>query len=142
MQKFSRLVIARTPRNKASIVLGTLGAMSVLAIWLVVSTVMPELAAFRDGKAEIRASSYAIKSLSVLFVPFIFASFSVAAIRNNTKSQPVETIIALSGLVISSIFIVLSLQILLLWAHLNGYHLDHFEAAHRGGWYVFKRDGI
>lgn len=96
---------------------------------------------FDEKNPIVSVNSYSTKLFSCLFSVFVFVSFLVAVIRNNPKSQPMEAFIFISGIIFFVATISFATPLLFYWAHIHGYHLDHYEAAHRGGWYIFRLNG-
>ncbi|CAI9121676.1 hypothetical protein [Brytella acorum] len=102
---------------------------------------LPELLSFNKSKIYIKFDSDTIKIIGGLFIFYATIAITIAFIRNNTRSQPIETSIIFFSLAWAAFFIVFSTPLTFFWAHIHGYHLDHYEAARRGGWYVFRLNG-
>lgn len=100
-----------------------------------------DLQNFTQKNQYIKIDSFDGKLIGSLFFPIFYFAMAIAAIRNNTKSQPVESFLVIFSLCFAAFFFLFGTPAMFLWAHWNGYVLDHYEATHRGGWYFFKLAG-
>lgn len=99
MVNINKWVIAKTPRNKPFLVLGVFWFISTLALLMEYYFILPDLLSFDGVNVKIKLDSSEIKGIACISFVFMTISFSLSAIRNNTKSQPVESLIFLFGVV-------------------------------------------
>ncbi|TCS31333.1 hypothetical protein EDC31_103176 [Acidomonas methanolica] len=116
------------------------GSIALLCLWADHFT-LNDLQSFNGVNKFTRIDNFSLKILANMFFIFSFLSMTVTVIRNNTKYQPLEAILFFMGIFFFLFFAFFSTPLLFFWAHIHHYHLDHFEPAHRGGWYIFKLDG-
>ena len=72
----------------------------------------------------------------ILISLFITSIISLTRTKMNNFKPEMYTMI--SGIVIFSFFYLFSYPLMMSWAHFHGYHVDHYEHARKGGWYIFK----
>ncbi|QDH17372.1 hypothetical protein [Swingsia samuiensis] len=136
------IVIFKEPREKYLLVVPVGILLFIICIFFEYVFVIKELWKFNGVNQLIKIDDDLFKGLVAgwVLIGVIFSRF-VAMIRNNKKSQRIEAVILFSSLLSIPVAILFSHPLLLLWGHFHHYSLDHYEAAHRGGWYFFKLDG-
>ncbi|QDH16877.1 hypothetical protein [Swingsia samuiensis] len=144
MKKIKGWVLFTTPRPsvfKVIMAISVLSLFSILSILINKYLTIPDLLKL-DGKNNfVKESSVETGLLGGYGFVFLDLAMIIAVIRNNKKSQPVESFLFIFSILWMIVFPVLHSPLLILWAHLHHYSIDHYEAAHRGGWYIFKLDG-
>ncbi|AQS84340.1 hypothetical protein A0U92_05630 [Acetobacter aceti] len=148
MRNYKIIVIIKAPRGKkgtkksAQVLIHLFFvSLSILFTWIVFSVIHGDFFPFIKKISNIKMFQFDGKIIGMLFFPIFYLAIIIAAIRNNTKSQPVESFLVIFSLCFAAFFFLFGTPAMFLWAHWNGYVLDHYEATHRGGWYFFKLAG-
>lgn len=113
--------------------------LSYLFGMIVFKGVIPDFLLFNGENKIIEFSSLNLYLFgSLFFFPSILISSIIAFIRNRIDQLRPEMYTMVSGLCIAIFFVIFSYPLMMSWAHIHHYHLDHYEPAHKGGWYIFK----
>ncbi|CAI9122428.1 hypothetical protein [Brytella acorum] len=141
MCNIKKFVIFKTPRNPPLIGFLFIFLLSISVFFMEYYIIIPDLFSLNGINKIVKFDSSTVKLIGGFFIIFFSIAVAIAAIRNNTKSQPVETSIIIFSFIWFAFFVFFSTPLTFLWAHIHGYHYDHYEAARRGGWYIFRLNG-